>query len=493
MTPSTRLSTAVKVLFVTAEIAPWVKTGGLGDVSAALPPALARAGCDVRVLVPAYPALKAAFPDAKLLVDVPGLALRLPPCRILDAGPLADGARLLLLDCESRFARPGNPYQDANGNGWPDNGLRFGLLSRVAHWLADNGAAVGWQADVVHSNDWHAALVPAFRTFLGGGRPSVVTIHNLAFQGLFGPELLSEVGLPGHAFRYDAVEFHGKLSFLKSGLQLAERITTVSPNYAAEIQTPEFGAGLDALLRFRAAELSGILNGIDLNEWNPERDPHIAASYGIANLQRKALNKAALQRRLGLLVDPTQPVLGVVSRMTHQKGSDLIIQAAEDLLNLGYQLAVLGAGDHRLEKAFSDLTHRHPHRVVALIGYEESLAHQIEAGADMFLMPSLFEPCGLNQMYSLRYGTPPIVRRTGGLADTVTDTVPDSIEGKRATGFVFDDPTPGGLVAAAARALDAWRQPELWRSLQERGMRKEFGWNDAALRYIEVYLEAMQA
>ncbi|MCL2658620.1 MAG: glycogen synthase GlgA [Betaproteobacteria bacterium] len=491
MASKTKLS-SLRILFATSEIAPWVKTGGLGDVASALPPALAQAGCDVKVLTPAYPAIRSAFPKAMPWLEVPVLAPQLPSARLLRAGELAKGAELILLDCPAMYERHGNPYADSHGHAWSDNSLRFGLLSRVAHWLSGPGQIPDWQPDILHCNDWHTALAPAFRALLGGGAPTVITVHNLAFTGLFAYDALHALGLPAHSFRYDGVEFHGQLSFLKSGLQFADQITTVSPTYAQEIQTPEFGCGLEGLLHFRANALTGILNGIDETVWDPSLDTHVPLPYSVDALEGKASNKAALQKRLGFEINPDVPLLGMVSRLTHQKGSDLILETADRLIAEGCQLAILGTGERRLEKAFSDLTHRHAHKCMVLIGYDEALAHQIEAGADIFLMPSLFEPCGLNQMYSLRYGTPPVVRRTGGLADTVVNLSPDTLADGSANGFVFDAPDAASLLDAVQRAVAAYRNPTIWRQLQRHGMETHFGWNNAAERYISVYQRALK-
>ena len=492
MTTDQQGNPALRILFATSEIAPWVKTGGLGDVAAALPPALARAGCDVKVLTPAYPGIRSAFPKAMPWLEVPVLGPQLPACRLLRAGELGPGAELILLDCPQMYERHGNPYTDGHGHAWSDNSLRFGLLSRVAHWMSEAGFTPEWQADVLHCHDWHASLAPAFRVFLGGGAPCVVTIHNLAFQGLFAYDSVHALGLPAHAFRYDGVEFHGQLSFLKSGLQYAHQITTVSPTYAREIQTQEFGCGLEGLLRYRAGELTGILNGIDETVWDPVHDCHIPFRYSSDKLQWKAHNKHALQKRLGLDEDEHAPLLGIVSRLTHQKGCNLVLEAADTLIGEGCQIAVLGTGDRRVERVFSDLTHRHPRRFMAMIGYDEALAHQVEAGADIFLLPSLFDPRGLNQMYSLRYGTPPVVRRTGGLADTVVDLTPQTLSDGSANGFVFDEPSPAALLSAVRRAVTAYRDPAVWTQIQRHGMETHFGWGEAAQRYVEVYRRALE-
>ncbi|QSI78068.1 glycogen synthase GlgA [Niveibacterium microcysteis] len=482
----------IHVLFASAEIAPWVKTGGLGDVAAALPPALAQAGCKVRVLVPRYPAMAEAFPNAREFVRIPGLAVRLPESRVLDAGEIAPGVTLWLLDCPSRFERAGNPYVDSDGKEWHDNVWRFGLLSRIASWLAENGKDTGWPVDVLHCNDWHTALAPAYQHYLGGDTPSVVTVHNLAFHGQFPESAIGDLGLPRRGFRFDGIEFHGKLSFLKAGLQLCDRITTVSPTYAAEIQTTDYGCGLDGLLRYRKARLQGILNGIDENQWNPATDPLIEACYDADSLDKKAANTVALRRELGL--DPgTSPLLGVVSRMGHQKGSDLLVEEGDALVAMGAQVVVLGSGEKPLEAAFEAFATRHPGRVSVTVGYNERLAHRIEAGADIFLMPSRFEPCGLNQMYSLRYGTPPIVRRTGGLADTVVDATAETLKDGSATGFAFDYASGEALLACVRRALDLHRDPLHWRQLQRAGMQRHFGWELAARQYLALYESLLPA
>ncbi|GAA5179662.1 glycogen synthase GlgA [Niveibacterium umoris] len=483
---------AIHILFASAEIAPWVKTGGLGDVAAALPPAVARAGCKVKVITPCYPALAAAFPAAVELVKIDGLAVRLPHCRVLDAGEIAPGVGLWLLDSPRHFARAGNPYVDADGHEWPDNVWRFGLLSRIASWLAENSASTGWPVDVLHCNDWHTALAPAYQHYLGGETPTVMTVHNLAFHGQFPETAIGDLGLPRRGFRFDGIEFHGKLSFLKAGLQLCDRITTVSPNYAHEMQTEAYGCGLDGLLRYRRARLIGILNGIDEAQWNPATDAAIAARYDVKTLDKKAANTAALREELGLHND-TAPLIGVVSRMAHQKGSDLLIEEGDSLVAMGAQLAIVGSGEKPLEAAFRELAARHPGRVSVTVGYNEALAHRIEAGADMFLMPSRFEPCGLNQMYSLRYGTPPIVRRTGGLADTVVDTTPATLKDGTATGFVFDHASGEALLACVRRAMCVYRDPLQWRQIQRTAMQTHFGWGEAAQRYRALYESLLPA
>ena len=459
----------MRVLFVTPEFAPLTKTGGLGDVSSALPAVLRQQGIDVRVLLPGYSEVLArtnAVERATLRVlgfDV----------RVLEVDSL------WVLDCPPLYRRDGGPYQDAAGADWGDNALRFAVLSKAASVLAGVESPLAWQPDCVHCNDWPAALAAAYLAFdKSASAASVLTVHNLAFQGVFDAALLGRLELPAQSFALDGLEFHGRLSFLKGGLAYADEITTVSPTYAVEIQGAEFGCGLDGLLRQRRQSLTGILNGIDAAAWNPADDPLIAAPYDASRLDGKALNKQALQFRLRLKVDPQVPLLGAVSRLTHQKGSDLLADAIDELVALPAQLAVVGKGEARVEEALRAAAVRYPGRVSATIGFDEGLAHAIEAGADVFLMPSRYEPCGLNQMYSQRYGTPPVARATGGLIDTIED-------GK--TGFLFDRAERGPFVAAVRRAVELRRDSGRWHEMQRRGMLRDFSWSTAARQYAALY------
>ncbi len=483
-----------RVLFVTSEMAPWQKTGGLGDISAALPIALKQAGADVRVLIPAYPALHKAFPKARVVARIPPPGGLLPASRILQA-ETREGMPLLLLDCPTFFDRPGNPYQ-TQGRDWPDNAQRFALLARIAALLASTDSPIAWRPHILHCNDWQSGLAPAYLHYVhAGGAATVMTIHNIAFQGLFPENTLSELGLPRKAFVYDGVEFYGQISFLKAGLQFANKITTVSPTYAGEIQRPDLGFGLDGLLRYRKADLEGILNGVDAL-WNPATDAYLAKHYDAHHLAAKAENRRALAAELGLESDPAAPLLAIVSRLTHQKGMDLVLACADELLTEGEvltQLVVLGNGERSFEQGFRALAARHPGRVAALIGFDERAAHRIEAGADIFLMPSRFEPCGLNQLYSLRYGTPPVVRATGGLADTVVDCTQQTLSAGTANGFVFASADAGSLLTATRRAIEAWHNRRLWRQLQKTGMSADFSWPKAAAQYLAVYDAAINA
>jgi starch synthase len=459
----------MRVLFVTPECAPLTKTGGLGDVSAALPGALRAQGVDVRTFLPAYRPVLAALPEAK---ERARLRLLQMDVRILEAG------ECLFVDCPALYDRPGGPYQDENGEDWPDNALRFGLLSRAAALLGTSASPLEWRPEVVHCNDWPTALAPVYLHSERERAASVMTIHNLAFQGLFEPSWLTRLELPAALFAIEGLEFYGRLSFLKGGLVFADGITTVSPTYSREIQGEELGCGLDGLLRSRRDVLRGILNGIDVDAWNPMTDERLPERYSWNSLDKKAANKAALQRRLNLAEEPSLPLLGAVCRFTHQKGVDLIAAAAEEIVNQPAQLCLLGRGDRQIETVLAALAARYPRAVAVAIGFNEELAHLIEAGADLFLMPSRFEPCGLNQMYSQRYGTPPVARATGGLADTVNDGE---------TGFLFDRAESTALIAAVRRGVATYRDERRWRELQRRGMARDFSWSGPARQYADLY------
>lgn len=474
----------MKVLYVTTEVHPHLKTGGLADVNAALPPALAAAGVDARLLLPAFPALVAAASGLRAPVtlgDGPGgHRIAILPCRI---GALP----AYLVDVPALFSRDGNPYVDADGRDWLDNAVRFAALAFSAARFAD-GSVDLWRPDVVHSHDWHAGLAGAYLRARGGDVPaSVFTIHNLAYQGQFDAGQFAGLGLPDRFFAMHGVEFHGALNFMKAGLFYADRITTVSPSYAHEIQGPEFGFGMEGMLRSRAGAVSGILNGIDTRVWDPATDPALPANYDIAHPAGKALCKSALQAELGLDGGAVGPLLGVVSRLTPQKGLDLLLDALPGFLASGGQVALLGSGDRGVESAWRDAAGRAPGRVAVRGGYDEALAHRIVAGSDLIAVPSRFEPCGLTQMYAMRYGSLPLVRATGGLKDTVSDI--DAPRHPDGTGFVFEAPTAEAAAAALRRALSLWTKPRDWARARENGMRRDFGWRRAAETYLALYRE----
>lgn len=482
----------MRVLFIAAELHPFVKTGGLGDVSAALPAALRAHGIDVRLLLPALPAIRAGMPAAKLVAA-------LPPCfgthtaRVLAAPVPGSDLPAYLVDAPDLYQRAGNPYADPNGHDWPDNHLRFALFGAVAAALAEGEIDRAWRADVAHGHDWHAGLMPAYLAARGARTAaSVTTIHNLSFPGLFPAAVFRDLALPAGFFAPEGVEFWGHVSFMKAGLQFCDRITAVSPTYASEICTPEFGCGLDGLLRRRERVLDGILNGIDMTLWDPRCDGTLVNGFGPDELAGKRDCKRALQRAFGLHERGDVPIAGIVSRLTEQKGIDLVVAAAAELLSAGLQLIVLGTGERPIEKALGDLAVAYPGRIGARIGFDEAAAHRIIAGADMVLMPSRFEPCGLTQMYAMRYGTVPIVRRVGGLADTVVDADTPTPAGEP-TGFVFERAAPADLVTAARRATARYRDPAAWRTLRRAGMTRDFSWSGAAQRYVEIYCQAMAA
>ncbi|WP_332815530.1 glycogen synthase GlgA [Ramlibacter sp.] len=483
----------MNVLFATPECAPYVKTGGLGDVSGALPAALAALGHDVRVLLPAYRGMKVSGElgdGIDLPADGPWPAAQLLPVRA------DNGVPLLLLACPALYQRAGGPYVDSGGHEYPDNVIRFGFLSRITALLGTAASPVeGWQADLVHANDWPCGLAPLYLAHAreqDAHRPvaaSVVTIHNLAFQGVFDLEHADLLAIPRHWRGIEGVEFWGQLSMLKAGLQFAHAITTVSPTYAQEIQTPAFGAGLDGVLRSRADRLTGILNGIDGAVWNPSTDALLPHRYGPGDLSGKSRNKATLQARCGLLPDPNAMLFGLVSRLTAQKGIDLVLEGLQPLLQAGGQLVLLGSGEPQLQRQLQDAADRAPRAVSVNFGFDEALAHLIEAGADCFLMPSRFEPCGLNQMYSQAYGTPPLVGGTGGLVDSVLDA---TLAPETGTGFVMRSPDSAGFADALARARATWERPADWGRIQANGMRRDFGWAASARRYEAVYAEAIE-
>ena len=476
----------MKVLQVCSEFFPLLKTGGLADVCGALPAAMRARGCDVRVLLPAFPAILAGVPDAKPVAT----AFALPGGVRLLRGTLPEGSTAYLIDA-SMYAHGKNPYVDADGLPYADSHRRFALLGRIAAQLAE-GLDRGWRPHVVHGHDWHAGLAPVYlraasnrlHRWLAG---SVFTIHNLAFQGTFPMATRDELDLPGDYFGLEGLEFWGQVSFMKGGLVYADKLTTVSPTYAREIQDVEQGCGLDGMLRARSADLSGILNGVDPAIWDPGTDGAIAKRYDARKPAGKAVCRQRLQQEFGLAVQADAPLFGVVSRLTEQKGIQLVLEGLPEMLRRGGQLVVLGSGDGALEAALREAAAADPSRVALRVGYDEPMAHRIVAGADVILVPSRFEPCGLTQLYGLRYGTLPLVRRVGGLADSVVDSALENLADDTATGFVFDRFEVGDYLSAVRRAFALHGRRNEWRKVQMRAMQQRFDWETAAERYLEVY------
>jgi starch synthase len=478
----------MKILFATSEMAPLIKTGGLADVSGSLPAALRKTGADVRVLLPAYPAVLQALDPTSLSTagQLPAYA-RMPAARLLSAvGP--QGLPLLLLDSPMLFERQGNPYLGPDGRDWPDNDLRFGLLSWAAARLSQPGSPLAWHPDVLHVNDWQTGLAPVYLVHDKSPRAStVITVHNLAYQGNFSADSALRLGLPAAGFTVDGAEFYGQLSFLKGALATADAITTVSPSYAREICAPALGFGLDGLLRKRGPALSGILNGIDTDDWNPATDQRLPARFDAKRLAQRALNKRAIQTTFGLTQDADRMLFGMITRLVEQKGVDLVADVVGRLLGLPAQLVILGTGDRQIERRLQDLAQQHPGAFAVKLGFDENLAHTIEGGVDAFLMPSRFEPCGMNQMYSQRYGALPVVCRTGGLADSVIDAQLDGVRQDQATGFAFAPPSQTAMWQGIQHAYRTYLDEKTWRAMQRAAMARDFSWEASAQRYLEVY------
>jgi starch synthase len=481
----------MKVLHVGAEIFPLIKTGGLADVMGALPQALMARGADVRLVLPGLPAIMEGVAQLRLVCNI-GPVFGAARVRLY-LGVLAhSGVPAYVVEAPYLYQRAGNPYLDADGSDWDDNLQRFGLLGWVAAHLGGGELDSDWAPDLVHAHDWHAAMCCAYLSVHPGQAVgSVFTVHNMAYQGLFDASDYHLLGLPARFMEHHALEFHGQLAFLKAGLAYAQRVTTVSPTYAREMATEEFGFGLDGLIRSRGDAVSGILNGVDGTVWDPQTDALIEANYSARALQGKAHCKAALQQALGLVVDARAPLLTIVSRLTSQKGLDLLLMALPDLMALGVQLAVQGTGDADLESAFAQVADRHAGRVAVCIAYDEALAHSMVAGADMILLPSRFEPCGLTQLYGLRYGTLPVVRGVGGLVDTVVDATLAALADDSATGFVFGPATPAALSGAVERAVRLYRQGEPWRVVMQRAMAQDVSWDHAAQEYMTLYADVI--
>lgn len=477
---------SLRVLSVASEAVPLIKTGGLADVVGALPGAVAPHGVAMTTLLPGYPAVLQAIGKAARRVHGWDQLLG-EPARLLSAN--FGGGDLLILDAPGFFGRPGNPYMNAAGQDWPDNWRRFAALGRAAADIA-SGAAGRLKFDVLHAHDWQAAMAIAylhFAPFQPDRRiPSVMTIHNMAFQGWFDRGIFGSLELPGSAWSIDGVETYGGVGFLKSGLQLADMITTVSATYAREIVRPEYGMGLEGLIAVRGGRVRGIVNGIDTGEWNPETDPALALPYGAQNLDRRKANKRALEEHFGL-EDGDGPLFIMISRLTWQKGADLLPEVFDHLIGNGGRLAILGSGDAEIEARLKAGAARHPGKIGLTFGYDEALSHRMQGGGDAILVPSRFEPCGLTQLYGLAYGCVPVVARTGGLSDTVIDANPAALAAGVATGVQFDGAHYHGLATAISRTITLYRQAETWRQIQRNGMAADFSWNRSGMEYAAIY------
>lgn len=479
----------MRVLFASSEIFPLAKTGGLADVSAGLPAALADANVDVRLITPAYPETLDIAKIQGARCPLPGL-LGFDDVSLVPACMPDTELPVWLVDCPSLYDRNGGIYVDFNGREWPDNAVRFAMLCHATARIALGTAEVDWQPDIVHANDWHLGLLPALLAAHRGSRPtSLLTIHNLAFQGIFGAETFPRLGLPPQFFSEDGVEFHGQVSFLKAGIRYADRLSTVSPRYAQEILTPEFGCGLDGLLRKRADDLVGILNGIDNEIWTPEDTATLEAPYNADDLGGKHLCKSALQAELHLEPKVSKPLFVFMSRITEQKMADVLPAVTPRIIERGGQVVVMGQGDRTIESALRQMASDYPRQVSVQIHYDEGGAKRMLAGSDVLLAPARFEPCGLTQMYGMRYGALPVVRRVGGLADTVTQA--SDGPKKSPTGFLFEQATAADFSEAIEDAVDTYRDAPSWRRMQRSAMTRDFGWRRSASRYIALYRDML--
>jgi len=475
---------AIRALYVSSEVYPLAKTGGLADVSAALPAALRDIGIDVRLVTPAYPQALDRAPNLRAVARLG----RVPGCadgRLLETVLPGSHVPVWLVDRPSLFNREGGLYQAEDGRDWSDNAERFAALSSAALAIVD-GLIDDWRPDIVHAHDWHAGLLPLLLSSRASASPGTIfTIHNLAYQGLFGASDYARLGLAPGLFQ--EMEFYGSISFLKAGICGAQAITTVSPTYAREILTEEYGCGLEGLLTTKAPLISGILNGADYGIWDPRTDTDLPANYSAKSMAGKLTCKRALQAELQLEPDDDAPLMAFMSRLVHQKMPDVVLEALPALIEQGIQFALVAEGEAAYGDAFKELVTRYEGRVAIRFGYGEPLGHRLLAGADMLAHPARFEPCGLVPIYALRYGTLPIVRNSGGMADTVVDATPETLQQGTATGFSFDQPAPAEFEACARRALACYRQPLVWRKLQANAMAQDFGWQRSADAYAQLY------
>ncbi|BAB54020.1 MULTISPECIES: glycogen synthase GlgA [Mesorhizobium] len=472
----------MQVLSVTPEIFPLIKTGGLADVTGALPVALAAKGVTMRTLIPGFPAVMEGFKKRKAVYQYPLLQGGKASIHAVQIA----GLDLFVLDAPHLFDRPGGPYGNASGADWPDNWRRFAALSQAGADIA-GGAISGYLPEIVHAHDWQSAMTLAYMRYgKAVGTPSMMTVHNLAFQGQFGAGIFGELGLPAVAMALDGVEYYGGVGFLKAGLQAAWAITTVSPTYAQEIRSPEFGMGLDGLINMRSSDLYGIVNGIDTAIWDPETDKHLVSNYTATTLKARAPNRAAVEERFGLDRDDS-PIVCVISRLTWQKGMDILATVIDGIVATGARLAILGSGDAGLEGALLAAAARHRGRIGVVIGYDEGLSHTMQGGCDAIIIPSRFEPCGLTQLYGLRYGCVPVVARTGGLADTIIDANEAAMAAGVATGLQFAPNNGGAMLHAIRRLVDAYADPAAFETIQRQGMKADVSWDKSAEKYLELY------
>ena len=472
----------MNILSVASEVFPLIKTGGLADVAGALPIALAGHGVHMRTLMPGYPAVMQRLGKVEVVAGFDDLLGE--PARILAA--THEGLDILVLDAPAYYDRPGGPYVDATGKDFTDNWRRFAALSFAGAYGA-RGLLPDWRPDIVHVLDWQAAMTAVYMRYTGLQHiPTVLTVHNLAFQGQYGADIFEGLALPPEAFTMDGLEYYGDVGYLKGGLRTAWSITTVSPTYAHEIMTAEYGMGLEGLINARATDLVGIVNGIDTAVWNPETDANIARPYAAGSLKQRSVNRQAVAERFSL-EDDTGPIFCIISRLTWQKGIDLIAEVADWIVDQGGKLAVLGSGDQALEGALLAAASRHRGRIGIVIGYNEPLSHLMQAGSDAILIPSRFEPCGLTQLYGLRYGCIPVVARTGGLADTVIDANEAALSARVATGFQFTPINADGLRQALRRVFKAYNEPKIWGRIQNQGMKSDVSWENSAARYADLY------
>jgi starch synthase len=481
----------MKILFASSEAAPLVKTGGLADVAGSLPVAMRHIGHDCRLILPGYPDV---MQNAKSLRQVSELSLpgETNAVRIFEGLLEPHQVSLYVVDAPHWFNRPGNPYLSPRGDDWGDNAERFTCFCRAIVAIGLNQADLDWQPEIIHANDWQTGLVAPLLQDEDDHPATLFTIHNLAYQGLFDKATFARLSLPKHLWSYEGLEYYDQVSFIKGGIAFSDRVNTVSPTYAKEIQTPEFGYGLEGLLKHRGDHFSGVLNGIDYHIWNPMDDPNIAAPYSADDMAGKRLNKLALQREFGLPEDEHIQLFGYIGRLVEQKGVDLILQVLPGLMDAGVQVVLLGSGNRELEHALEKTNQKYHSRVGVKIGYDEGLSHRIEAGCDCFIMPSRFEPCGLNQMFSLRYGTVPIVRRTGGLADTVVDVSQSTLAWGTANGFVFDNADGDSLWQALENAIRFYRRSVTdWEILARTGMQQDLSWEASAAHYVDLYQQAL--